>query len=81
MRITDIRQFCINPYDKSTYRLIGIVSYKGHMATRKIQTGHYTAVCPRAGTWIEYDDLDKKERYIKENTKLVPALLIYAKEK
>lgn len=43
--------------------------------------GHYTAVCFRFGTWIEYNDLERKEKCIKENTRIIPALLIYAKEK
>ena len=52
------------------------------MTTRNIQEiGHYTAICPRAGTWVEYNDLDKKERCIKDNSKITPALLIYAKDK
>lgn len=79
--MTDISQSCINPLNRNTYKLIGIVSYKRPVATRNIQMGHYTAVCLRAGTWIEYNDLEKKERYIKENARIIPALLIYAKEK
>lgn len=81
VRMTDISEFFINPLNRITYKLIGVVSYKKPMVTRNIQLGHYTAICPRAGTWVEYNDLDKKERYLKENAKIIPALLIYAKEK
>lgn len=49
--------------------------------TRNLKIGHYTAICSRVGTWLEYNDLDKKERHVKENAMIIPALLIYAKEK
>jgi len=49
--------------------------------TRNINIGHYTTICSRVGTWIEYN-LDKKERHIKErNIMITPAALIYAKKK
>lgn len=63
-----------------------MVSYKGPMTTRNIQNvksrkmGHYTGICLRAGTWIEYNDLDKKETSLKKNATITPALLIYAKQ-
>lgn len=81
IKITDISKTCTNPLNKITYKLLGIVSYKKPMATRNIQMGHYTAICLRGGTWIEYNDLDRKERHIKENAKITSALLIYAKDK
>jgi len=81
VKLTDISQTCINPLNRNTYELIRVVSYKKPM-TRNINIGHYTAICSRAGTWIEYNDLDKKERYIKEkNTMITPAALIYVKKK
>jgi len=50
--------------------------------TRNINIGHYIAICSRVVTWIEYSDLDKKERHIKErNIMITPVALIYAKKK
>lgn len=80
IKMTDISQFCLNPLNKIKYKLIGVVAYKKPMVTRNIQIGHYTTICPRAGTWVEYNDLDKNERYVKNNAKITPALLIYAKD-
>jgi len=81
VKLTDISQTCINPLNKNIYELIGVVSYKRPM-TRNSNIGHYTAICSRMGTWVEYNDLDKKERHIKEkNTMITPAVLIYAKKK
>ncbi|EZA55645.1 hypothetical protein X777_04317 [Ooceraea biroi] len=79
IKIMDISKTCINPQNRKVYRLIGIVCYKTHVATRHVQMGHYTAICLRAGSWIEYDDLGKKEKSVKESTTITPALLIYAK--
>jgi len=36
--------------------------------TRNFKIGHYIAICLRAGKWIEYNDLNKKERNVKENS-------------
>lgn len=39
--------------------------------------GHYTAVVKRGNSWIEYDDLTCQSRGRKENSKIVPHILIY----
>lgn len=40
--------------------------------------GHYTAMCLRVGqTWVEYDNLEKKEKSVRETFLIIPALLIY----
>lgn len=81
IKINNISQNCKNPFNNNEYKLLGIVVYKRATMTRQIQIGHYIAICLRAGTWVEYNDLDKKERILKNNTFITPALLIYAKVK
>lgn len=80
INLNEINQYCLNPYNKARYTLIGIVSYKGAKTTRNSQIGHYTALVLRMGIWIEYNDLEKKEKRVKMNAKIIPALLMYAKE-
>lgn len=79
--LKDISKSCINPFNKSMYKLLGIVKYKKPILTRSVQTiGHYMAICLRAGVWIEYNDLEKKEKVVKETSIITPALLIYVKK-
>jgi len=52
--------------------------------TRNINIGEYWTLYSNMfkSGYIEYNDLDKKERHIKEkNTMITPAALIYAKKK
>ena len=62
IRIDNISQVCKNPFTNTEYKLLGVVAYKRPTPTTAVeQVGHYTAICLRAETWLEYNDLDKKE--------------------
>jgi len=82
LTLKNISKSCINLLNRNIYKLFGIVTCKKPILTRNVQTmGHYTAICLRVReTWIEYNDLEKKERNVKETSMITPALLIYIKE-
>ena len=80
VKLDDISKSFRNPLNGITYKLLGVVVYKRPVLTRAVQTlGHYTAMCLRVGqTWLEYNDLEKKERNIKGTSLITAALLIYS---
>lgn len=54
-------------------------SFKSNVS--KSDSKHYTTICLRTGnTWMEYNDLEKKEKNVKETSIITPVLLIYMKE-
>lgn len=80
VKLESIKKLFTNPLNEAKYKLLGVVTYKRPVSTRTIQSiGHYTALCLRVGqTWLEYNDLEKKEKHIKESSLITPALLIYS---
>lgn len=41
--------------------------------------GHYTAMCCRQGTWVEYDDMAKSPKKLNNKKKISPHLIMYVK--
>ena len=63
---------------KDVFSLVGLIRFKG---TRKSNLmDHYTAVCLRQNTWIEYNDLDNTKIFkLTKSTKICPEILVYAR--
>jgi hypothetical protein len=81
IKLGDIPSMIENPLDmEKQFILLGIIDFKipprlRYGSTKEI--GHYTAICHRSGSYIEYNDLLNTEKKLKKSHAVTPHVLIY----
>jgi len=66
-------------FGEKTYKLCGIINYKGNPSKSFAIVGHYTAVAYTGFSWYEYDNL--KKNYIPSQTIVTPHTIMYVQTK